>query len=34
MGGVEGGGFLVITLSHPTFCCIGVGVVAEVGVLR
>ena len=23
MGGV--GGFLVITVSHPTFCCVGVG---------
>ena len=27
-----GGGFLVITVSHPTFCCVGVGVVVEVGV--
>ena len=26
------GGFLVITVSHPTFCCVGVGVVVEVGV--
>ena len=26
-----GGGFLVITVSHPTFCCVGVGVVVEVG---
>ena len=24
--------FLVITVSHPTFCCVGVGVVVEVGV--
>ena len=32
-GGVVGGGwFLVITVSHPTFCCVGVGVVVEVGV--
>ena len=23
--------FLVITVSHPTFCCVGVGVVVEVG---
>ena len=22
--------FLVITVSHPTFCCVGVGVVVEV----
>ena len=29
---VVGGGFLVITVSHPTFCCVGVGVVVEVGV--
>ena len=27
-----GGGFLVITVSHPTFCRVGVGVVVEVGV--
>jgi len=27
--GGGGGGFLVITVSHPTFCC--VGVVVEVG---
>ena len=26
-----GGGFLVITVSHPTFCCVEVGVVVEVG---
>ena len=26
-----GGGFLVIIVSHPTFCCVGVGVVVEVG---
>ena len=26
------GVFLVITVSHPTFCCVGVGVVVEVGV--
>ena len=26
------GGFLVITVSHPTFCCVGVEVVVEVGV--
>ena len=26
-----GGGFLVITVSHTTFCCVGVGVVVEVG---
>ena len=34
MGGGGGGGwwFLVITVSHPTFCCVGVGVVVEVGV--
>ena len=33
MGGWGGvGGFLVITVSHPTFCCVGVGVVVEVGV--
>ena len=25
------GGFLVITVSHPTFGCVGVGVVVEVG---
>ena len=25
------GGFLVITVSHPTFCCVEVGVVVEVG---
>ena len=25
------GGFLMITVSHPTFCCVGVGVVVEVG---
>ena len=25
------GGFLVITMSHPTFCCVGVGVGVEVG---
>ena len=26
MGGFGGwGGFLVITVSHPTFCCVGVG---------
>ena len=32
MGGWGGvGGFLVITVSHPTFCCVGVGVVVEVG---
>ena len=30
MGGV--GWFLVITVSHPTLCCVGVGVVVEVGV--
>ena len=29
---VVGGGFLVITVSHPTFCCVGDGVVVEVGV--
>ena len=29
---VVGGWFLVITVSHPTFCCVGVGVVVEVGV--
>ena len=29
---VGGGWFLVITVSHPTFCCVGVGVVVEVGV--
>ena len=27
-----GGDFLVITVSYPTFCCVGVGVVVEVGV--
>ena len=26
------GGFLVITVSHPTFCCVGFGVVVEIGV--
>ena len=30
MGGVAVGWFLVITVSHPTFCCVGVGVVVEV----
>ena len=25
------GGFLVITVSHPTFCCVGVEVGVEVG---
>ena len=25
------GGFLVITVSHPTFCCVEVEVVVEVG---
>ena len=25
MGWVGWGGFLVITVSHPTFCCVGVG---------
>ena len=30
-GWVVGGGFLVITVSHPTFCCVGVGVVVDVG---
>ena len=24
-------GFLAITVSHPTFCCVGVGVVVEIG---
>ena len=28
---VGGGGFLVITVSHPTFFCVGVGVVVELG---
>ena len=28
---VVGGGFLVITMSHPTFCCVGVGLMVEVG---
>ena len=27
-----GGGFLVITVSHPTFSCVGVEVVVEVEV--
>ena len=31
MGGVVGG-FLVITASHPTFCCVEVGVGVVVGV--
>ena len=33
VGGVVVGWFLVITVSHPTFCCVGVGVgvVVEVG---
>ena len=32
--GVGGGWvvFLVISVSHPTLCCVGVGVVVEVGV--
>ena len=30
--GGGGGGLRVITVSHPTFCCVGVGVVVEVGV--
>ena len=29
---VVGWWFLVITVSHPTFCCVGVGFVVEVGV--
>ena len=33
MGSGWGGGcFILITVSHPTFCCVGVGVVVEVGV--
>ena len=32
MGWWGGGWFLVITVSHLTFCCVGVGVVVEVGV--
>ena len=32
MGGWGGGWFLMITVSHPTFCCVGVRVVVEVGV--
>ena len=28
---VVGWVFLVIALSHPIFCCVGVGVVVEVG---
>ena len=34
VGGVGGGGWgglLVITVSHPTFCCVGVEVGVEVG---
>ena len=26
-----GGGFLVITVSHPTFCCVGVGLWLRLG---
>ena len=32
MGGWGGGWFLMITGSHPTFCCVGVRVVVEVRV--
>ena len=28
------GGFLVITVSQPTFCCVGVGFVVEVALGR
>ena len=30
-GGWVGGGFLVITVSHPIFCCVGVVVEVRVG---
>ena len=32
VGGGGGGGLLVISVSHLTFCCVGVGVVVEVWV--